>query len=70
MRWDEVERECVILAAQYYRLSNTWKALGQALHRERKFGTNVSGQRALREVLEEIRFEAGPNGPVVAPEEG
>ncbi len=45
MRWNEVEREFVILGAQFEKLATSFRALAGALHREREFGTQVVTER-------------------------
>jgi len=41
VKWDEVEREFVIIASDFERLAKSFRALGHALHRERGFDTTL-----------------------------
>ncbi len=61
MRWDEVEREFVILGAQLRRLSCTFEALAGALHRER---ANRGGSEGHEQGESKTNKDGGPQGPL------
>ena len=58
MRWDELERECLIISRNLDRASRSFAVLAASLHRERKFAsdspTKGDGLTAVSEIIGNI----------------